>query len=184
MVMEDTKIIALYFERQETAIWETGNKYGVYLKSVAYNILRSFDDTEEIVDDTYLAAWNTIPPAEPRNLKHFLSRITRNLSFDRLDYKNAQKRYALFVELDECIPDRHNDMEVIWEAKEIGRVLNEFLQTLDRKTCAIFLARYYYAYSIKELAKQYGISERKVKYLLEKVRNSLRCTFEKEGVML
>ena len=88
------------------------------------------------------------------------------------------------MELDECIPDRQNDMESIWEAKEIGRVLNEFLQTLDRKTCAIFLARYYYAYSIKELAEQYGLPERRVKYLLEKTRNSLRRFFEKEGVTL
>lgn len=182
--MEDTEIITMYFERQETAILETENKYGAYLNTVAYNILRSFDDTEEIVDDTYMAAWNTIPPTKPRNLKHFLSRITRNLSFDRLDYKNAKKRYALFVELDECIPDGKNDIEIMWETKEIGRVLNEFLRSLDHKTCAIFLARYYYAYSVKEVAKQYGVSERQVKYLLKKVRNSLHYTFEKEGVML
>ena len=182
--MEDMEIITMYFERQENAIQETENKYGVYLNTVAYHILRSFDDTEEVVNDTYMAAWNTMPPTKPGNLKYFLSRITRNLSFDRLDYKNARKRNALFVELDECIPDRQNDMESVWEAKEIGRVLNEFLQTLDRKTCAIFLARYYYAYSIKELAEQYGLSERRVKYLLQKTRNSLRRIFEKEGVTL
>lgn len=182
--MEDTEIITMYFERRETAIQETENKYGAYLNTVAYRILRSFDDTEEVVDDTYMAAWNTMPPTRPGNLKHFLSRITRNLSFDRMDYKNAGKRQALFVELDECIPDKKNDMESIWETKEIGRVLDEFLQTLDRRTCAVFLARYYYAYSIKELAKQYGISERQVKYLLEKTRNSLRRIFEKEGVAL
>ncbi len=178
------EIITMYFERSENAIQETENKYGVYLNTVAYHILRSFDDTEEVVDDTYMAAWNTMPPTRPGNLKHFLSRITRNLSFDRLDYKNARKRHALFVELDECIPDRQNDMESIWEAKEIGRVLNEFLQTLDRRTCAVFLARYYYAYSVKDLAAQYGLSERRVKYLLEKTRNSLRRFFEKAGVTL
>lgn len=182
--MEDAKIIELYFARQENAIQETESKYGAYLNRVAYNILRSIDDTEEIVDDTYIAAWNAIPPSRPNSLKYFLSRITRNLSFDRLDYKHAGKRQALFVELDECIPDRKSDMETVWEAKEIGRVLNEFLQTLDHKTCAIFLARYYYAYSVKEVAKQYGISERRVKYLLEKSRKSLRCAFEKEGVVL
>jgi RNA polymerase sigma-70 factor (ECF subfamily) len=182
--MEDTEIVTMYFERRETAIQETENKYGVYLKAVAYHILRSFDDTEEVLDDTYMAAWNAIPPTKPENLKHFLSRITRNLSFDRLDYKNAGKRQALFVELDECIPDRQNDMETIWEAKEIGRVINNFLQTLDSKTCAVFLARYYYAYSVRELAEQYGISERRVKYLLEKTRKSLCRIFEKEGVTL
>lgn len=182
--MEDAKIIEMYFARQESAIRETESKYGAYLNTVAYNILRSISDTEEIVDDTYMAAWNTIPPSKPNNLKYFLSRITRNLSFDRLDYKYAGKRQALFVELDECISDRKSDMETVWEAKEIGRVLNEFLQTLDHKTCAIFLARYYYAYSVKEVAKQYGLSERRVKYLLEKSRKSLRCAFEKEGVVL
>lgn len=182
--MEDTEIITLYFERRETAILETENKYGVYLNAVAYHILRSFDDTEEVIDDTYMAAWNTMPPTKPENLKHFLSRITRNLSFDRLDYKNAKKRRALFVELDECIPDRQNDMESIWEAREIGRVINDFLKTLDRKTCAVFLARYYYAYSIKELAEQYALSDRQVKYLLSKTRNKLRSYFEKEGVVL
>lgn len=122
--MEDTEIIAMYFKRQETAIEETGNKYGNYLNSVAYRILCSFHDTEEVVNDTYMAAWNTIPPTKPTNLKHFLSRITRNLSFDRLDYKNANKRKASFVELDECIPDRKEDMDAIWETREIGRVLN------------------------------------------------------------
>lgn len=108
--MEDTEIITMYFERRESAIQETENKYGVYLNAVAYNILRSLDDTEEVVDDTYMAAWNTMPPTRPENLKHFLSRITRNLSFNKLDYKNAAKRHALFVELDECIPDRKKMM--------------------------------------------------------------------------
>lgn len=182
--MKDTEIITMYFERRESAIQETENKYGVYLNAVAYNILRSLDDTEEVVDDTYMAAWNTMPPTRPENLKHFLSRITRNLSFNRLDYKNAAKRHALFVELDECIPDRKNDVDTIWEAKEIGRVINDFLQTLDRKTCAVFLARYYYSYSIRELAEQYGLSDRQVKYLLSKTRNKLRSYFEKEGVVL
>ena len=182
--MEDTEIITMYFGRQETAIQETKNKYGAYLNVMAYNILHSLEDAEEVVDDTYMAAWNTMPPTKPKNLKYFLSRITRNLSFDRLDYKNARKRRALFVELDECIPDRQNDVELIWEAKEIGRIINDFLQILDRKTCAVFLARYYYAYSIKELAGQYALSERQVKYLLSKTRNKLRTYFEKEGVVL
>lgn len=182
--MEDKEIIAMYFERRETAIQETGNKYGAYLNTVAYHILRSYEDTEEVVDDTYMAAWSRMPPTIPGNLKHFLSRITRNLSFDRIDYRDAIKRRGMFVELDDCIPDRKNDMESIWEAKEIGRVLNEFLRMLDRKTCAVFLARYYYAYSIKELAGQYGISQRQVRYLLEKARKSLRRILEKEGVAL
>ncbi|MDE6128876.1 MAG: hypothetical protein K2G16_06760, partial [Lachnospiraceae bacterium] len=104
MDMEDSEIIELYFARSEMAIWKTDKKYGDYLHQVAYHILRSLCDTEEIINDTYMGAWKAIPPTKPDSLKHFLSRITRNLSFDRLDYLNAGKRHALFVEMDECIP--------------------------------------------------------------------------------
>ena len=182
--MEDSGIVELYFARSEMAIQETGRKYGAYLNSIAYNILRDLNDTEEVVNDTYMATWNAIPPTKPNNFKYFLSRITRNLSFDRLDYLNAGKRRALFVEMDECIPDRRNDVEEMWEAREIGIALNRFLQTLDRKTCAIFLARYYYAYSISEVAEQYALSARQVKYLLSRTRSELRTYFEKNGVMI
>ncbi len=182
--MEDAGIVELYFQRSEAAIRETGKKYDAYLNRVAYNILRSIRDTEEIVNDTYMAAWNAIPPTRPNNLKYFLVRIARNLSFDRLDYLNAGKRNALFVELNECIPDRRNDMEEMWEAREIGKVLNRFLKTLDRKSAAVFLARYFYGYSISELAEQYALSGRQVKYLLSKTRNRLKAYFEKEGVEL
>lgn len=182
--MEDTSIVELYFERSEMAIQETNRKYGVFLQRVAYNILRNLNDAEEIVNDTYMGAWRAIPPTRPNNLKHFLSRITRNLSFDRLDYRYAGKRCALLVELDDCIPDRKNDMEDIWEAREIGRVLNAFLETLDEKSCAVFLGRYYYSCSLHELAEQYTLSKRQVKYLLSKMRKQLRTCLEREGVAL
>ena len=182
--MDDSGIVELYLARSEAAIQETGKKYGAYLKQVAYNILRNLCDTEEVVNDTYMATWDAIPPTRPNNFKHFLSRITRNLSFNRLDYLNAGKRHALFVEMDECIPDRGKAVEDIWEAKEIGIVLNQFLRTLDRKTCAVFLARYYYSCSISEVAEQYGLSARQVKYLLAKTRSGLRRYFEKEGVVI
>lgn len=87
--MDDLEIIDLYFKRSETAVLETDRKYNAFLRRVAYNILRSLQDTEEIVNDTYMGAWNAIPPTRPDSLKHFLSRITRNLSFDRLDYLHA-----------------------------------------------------------------------------------------------
>ena len=182
--MEDSEIVELYFERSEVAVQETEKKYSAFLHQIAYNILRSLCDTEEIVNDTYMGAWNAIPPTKPNSLKHFLSRITRNLSFDRLDYLHARKRNALFVELDECIPDQQSDLDRLWEAKEIGRVLNGFLQTLDRQTCAVFLARYYYACSVKEIAEQYALSVRRVKYLLSKTRDQLRIALEKEGVVI
>lgn len=182
--MEDSEIVELYFARSETAVRETEKKYGVFLNRVVYNILQNFRDTEEILNDTYMGAWRAIPPTRPDNLKHFLSRIARNLSFDRLDYLNAGKRQALFVEMEECIPDRRHDPENLWEAKEIGRVLNRFLETLDNRSCAVFVARYYYACSISELAERYALSERQVKYLLSKTRKGLRACFEAEGVLL
>lgn len=182
--MEDSGIVELFFERSETAIEETDKKYGGFLQQVAYNILRDWNDSEEIVNDTYMGVWRAIPPTRPLNFKHFLSRIARNLSFDRLDYRTAGKRHALFVEMDECIPDRKNDMEQIWEAREIGRVLNLFLDSLDDKSCAVFLGRYYYSCTIEELSKQYLLSKRQVKYLLSKLRNSLRECFERGGVVI
>lgn len=182
--MNDAEIIELYFRRSESAVYETDRKYSRFLHQVAYNILRNLCDTEEIINDTYMGAWNAIPPTKPNSLKHFLSRITRNLCFKRLDYQNAGKRHALFMEMDECIPDPKNEPETQWEAKEIGQILNSFLKTLDDKSCAIFLARYYYSYSINEVAEQYYLSARRVKYLLAKMRNELRGCFEREGVII
>lgn len=182
--MEDSCIVALYLERSETAILETDRKYSAFLHQIAYNILRDFSDSDEIVNDTYMGAWNAIPPTKPGNFKHFLSRITRNLSFNRLEYRNAGKRQALFTEIDECIPDRKNDVEQLWESREIAKVLNTFLETLDQENCAIFLGRYYYACSIEELAKQYAFSSRQIKYKLSKLRSKLRDCLEQEGVIL
>jgi len=180
--MIDAKIIKLFFNRDEQAIRETEEKYGAYLYQVAYRILHNPEDAAEVVNDTYMAAWNAIPPERPDNMKYYLSRITRNRSLDFLDYRRAGKRHAICVELDACIPDRKHDPERIWEAKETGELLNRFLERLDAKTCAVFVARYYYAYSIKELAQRYGMTQRQVKYLLSKTRGRLKKYLEKEGV--
>lgn len=184
--MEDTQIIHLYFSRSESAIEETARKYGPYLNQVAYNILRCREDTEEIVGDTYFAAWNAIPPEKPRVLKHFLSRITRNLSFNRLDYITAKRRdphiCILLSELDACIPDRDGGVERHMEAKAIGKVLNRFLSSLEPEDCAVFLCRYYYSMTVPEIAQKYALSERNVKYRLSRLRQQLRKTLDKEGI--
>lgn len=182
--MDDTEIIDLYLKRSERAIGESADKYGRYLHRIIFTILNNDDDSEEILNDTYMGAWNAIPPAIPESLKYFLSRIARNLSLDRLDYLMAGKRRAVFAELDESVPDQGKNPEEIWETGEVGRVLNAFLGTLDRRTCAIFVARYYYAVSLKELSKRYAFSERQIKYMLEKTRKKLRKYLEKEGVTL
>ena len=119
--MEDTQIVALFFSRSEEAISETSKKYGSYLKTIACNILPSSEDAEEIINDVYLAAWDSIPPKRPSVLKYYLSRIVRNLCFKRVEYLTAEKRGGnadiLLSELEECIPDTCRNMEQILEKK-------------------------------------------------------------------
>ena len=183
--MEDTQIIALYLSRQEAAIGETAKKYGGYINQIAYNILRCREDTEEIAADTYLAAWNAIPPEIPRVLKHFLSRIARNLSFKRLEYLGAEKRGGnadlLLSELEECIPDPRRNPEEAVQAKQLAESVNRFLATLSAEDRGLFLCRYYYAMPAPQLAERFGISPRQVKYRLEKLRKALKKQLEKEG---
>lgn len=182
--MEDQEIIALFFGRSERALQETDRKYRPFLQTVVFRILRSQDDTEEILNDTYLGAWNAIPPERPQSLRHFLGKIARNLSFSRLDYRSAQKRSGILTELEECLPDPRGDAEQAMEAREIGRSLNRFLETLDGKNRAVFLGRYYYAMTAEELAKAYGLSRRQVKYSLTKTRQALRLHLCKEGIVI
>ncbi len=186
--MDDTEILSLYFSRSEQAIVETAGKYGAYLHKVAYNILRSHEDSEEIVSDACLAAWNVIPPQKPLVFKHFLSRITRNLSFDRLDYRSAKRRdphmVFLLSELDACLPDPGADVEIHLERKQTVALLNRFLGDLDKTDCAIFLCRYYYCMTISEIGGKYGLPDRSVKYRLSRMRQQLRKELSKEGIFV
>lgn len=184
--MEDTQIVALYEARSEEAIAQTSKKYGNYLRRIADNILPSCEDTEEVLNDVYLAAWNTIPPKRPPVLKYYLSRIVRNLCFKRLEYLTAEKRGGngdiLLSELEACIPDPCKDMEQVMEARELGQHLNRFLGTLTPDDRKLFLSRYYYAMTAPQLAQAYGCSVRQVKYRLEKLRKELKNALEKEGM--
>lgn len=186
--MEDTQIVALYEARSEEAISQTSKKYGNYLRRIAGNILPSCEDTEEVLNDVYLAAWNTIPPKRPPVLKYYLSRIVRNLCFKRLEYLTAEKRGGnadiLLSELEECIPDPCRNMEQVMEAKELGQHLNRFLGTLTGDDRKLFLSRYYYAMTAPQLAQTYGCSVRQVKYRLEKLRKELKNALEKEGMFV
>lgn len=186
--MQDSDIIALYFARAESAVAETAKKYGAYLNAVTYNILRSHEDAEECVADTYIAAWNAIPPACPHVLRHFLARIARSRACDRLDYLTARCRTSdaavRLDELSECVPDSSGSAEEAWELRRIGEVLNTFLATLDSADCAVFVSRYYYGRSIKETAARLGVTERRVKYRLARVRAALKEHLEREGVQL
>lgn len=185
--MEDSEIIDLYFARSELAIEETSKKYSHYLEAIANNILHRTEDTEEVVNDVYLAAWNTLPPNRPNVLKHYLSRIVRNLSFKRFEYLSAQKRSAdtelLLSELDECIPDDRRSPEDQVTAKELGACINRFLSTLPPEECSLFVSRFYYAATLEQLSAKYACSVRKIRYRLEKLRKAFRAYLQKEGVL-
>ena len=185
--MEDQKIIQLYWERSETAITGTHKKYGRYCHCIAYNILRNDEDAEECVNDTWLNTWNTIPPQRPRHLKAFLGKITHNLSLNRYEKLTSQKRGGgelplILDELSECIPSKQSDD--IAEDLAFKDLLNRFLDTLPPQDCKLFVRRYWYMCSTKELAKEYHISESKASVTLFRTRKKLRTYLEKEGVTL
>ncbi|MGI6743010.1 MAG: RNA polymerase sigma factor [Eubacteriales bacterium] len=186
--MEDSKIIELYWERSETAISETAKKYSRYCHSISFNILHNKEDAEECVNDTYLNAWNTIPPNRPNCLAAFLGKITRNLSLDKFKKYSAQKRgqgetAIALSELDEIIPSPASVEESINE-KELTALLDKFLEKLPKEKRIIFVRRYWYLMPIKTIAEQLSISESQVKSALFRIRNELKSYLEAEGVML
>lgn len=186
--MKDTEIMDLYWARDERAIHETQHRYGRYCYSIAYNILKDREDSDECVNDTWLRAWNVIPPRRPDRLELFLGTITRNLSFDKWKGKHAMKRGSGGVtvaldELVECVPDRHNTEEEV-EAAELERLINSFLHSLPERECNVFLRRYWYVEEYSEIAKRYGIKLNTVKTILFRTRARLKDFLEKEGVTL
>ena len=186
--MKDTEIIDLYWTRNERAVTETQATYGKYCYSIAFHILHGKEDAEECVNDTWMRAWNAIPPARPARLSLFLGTITRNLSFDRWKQKNALKRgngemEATLDELAECIPDKSNTEETV-EQKELERQINLFLGTLQERERNVFLRRYWYAEEYSEIAGRYGMKLNTVKTTLFRVRGKLKAYLEQEGVVL
>ena len=181
--MNDSAIIQLYWVRSEQAISATEKKYGRYCHSIAYNILRNTQDAEECTNDTWLHTWNAIPPQRPTRFKSFLGRITRNLSLNRYEKQNAQKRGSgeltlILDELAECIPSG-NSLE---DTAAIKDLLNRFLDILPEKSCRLFVRRYWYAASVKELAREFHMTENQVGVTLYRTREVLRSYLEKEGV--
>lgn len=186
--VEDEQIIDLYFKRDELAISETDAKYGKYCFVIANNILSSKEDSKECVNDTYLRAWNSIPPKKPGVLKTFLGKITRNLSLNLYEKQNAQKRGSgclpdVIDELDYCVPSNFNIDDLI-DGKELENLLNKFLGELSAESRKIFMQRYWYISPVSEIAKRFGMGESKVKMSLLRSRDKLRKILEKEGVSL
>lgn len=187
-MLDDARIIELFWERSETAVAETEEKYGKYCRYIAYGILRDKAETEECVNDTWLSAWNSIPPTRPNKLSAFLGRITRNLSLNRRDKRLAKKRgggrTALVLdELAECIPAPKNADRVV-ENIALTDALNRFLKSLTEEKRRIFLRRYWYMSPVKEIADEYGLTESKVKMTLLRTREELKAFLEKEEIYL
>ncbi len=185
--MEDERLIELFWNRSEIAIQETSYKYGSYLQRISMNILRSSEDAQECVNDTYFKVWNSIPPQRPNLFQSWIGRIARNISLDRYKRDHAAKRGGngvdiLLSELEGCIPSQAYGNES--DDGEITEILNEFLKDLKQETRVIFMRRYWYGDSINEIAIRLGWKESKVKSSLYRSRNLLRRCLEKGGIVL
>ena len=186
--MTDEKIVALYWARAEDAIAETEKRYGRYIRYITYNILLDHNDSEEITNDTYLKAWNTIPPAKPDQLKTYLGRIARQLSINRLEAEHAKKRnngqYQLAMEeLEECIPDPSEDSDLAQQTA-LRDSINHFLRALPVEQRRVFLKRYWYMCSVSQISNELSISESKTKSMLMRTREKLKQHLNKEGFYL
>ena len=178
--MEDERIVSLYWERDESAIQRTEEKYGRYCYAIAYNILHSREDADECVNDTWLRAWTSIPPARPAYLQQFLGGITRHISLDK--YRSNQ-RNAITVAIDE-LGDVVNDEPSVptqAEMREMMLAIDRFLWSLPARECNVFIRRYYHFDEIKDIAKRYKLTQSNIKTILSRTRAKLRTYLEKEG---
>lgn len=185
--MDDKAIVDLYWKRSEQAISETDHKYGGYCFSVAYNVLNNREDSEECVSDTYLAAWENLPPHRPAVLITFLGKLTRRISISRWRQLNAYKRgggeiILALDELDECVADPR-DVEGQYLRKEAAQCFNRFLDALPQMERDVFLRRYFLLDPVKDIATNFGFSESKVKVMLRRTREKLRSTLKKEKLL-
>ncbi len=183
--MQDAEIVELYWNREESAITETQNKYGRYLAKIAYNVLADFEDSKESVNDTYLAAWNSIPPHRPNVLSVYLGKLTRRISIDIFRKRNREKRkaseYALSLdELSECISLGDGPEEVL-DSKLLADAINKFLRNISEDARNAFIGRYYFLDPLKTVAGYCGMSEAKAKSLLFRTRCGLKEYLKKEG---
>lgn len=183
--MTDEKIIDLFFERSEQAISELSKRHGGAVERVAFNILGSAEDAKECVNDTWLGAWNSIPPNRPAPLRTYVCKIARNLATKRYHADRAKKRssqYDLALdELEECLPDR-GSIEDAAAAKELAEIINAFLDTLTYEDRFLFMRRFWYADSLSDIAAMAGMSYNNAAVRLHRTKEKLRRILEKEGV--
>ena len=186
--MEDEKIVGLYWARDEAAIYETDRKYGRYLTKIAQNVLADLEDSRESVNDTYYAAWNSIPPQRPAVLTTYLGKLTRRISIDILRKRTRQKRggseYALSLSELEGTLSAGNTTEDAMDEKLLGEAISNFLRTLSPAARNTFIGRYYFMDPLAEVARYCGMSESKAKSMLFRTRNKLKEYLLKEGFAL
>lgn len=183
--MQDDQIIALYFQRNESAIYETSDKYGAYCAKIANSILNDPEDTEECVSDVWLRTWNAIPPQRPGRLRPFLAKITRNLAFNRYKARSAEKRGGgamelVLDELAECLPAEET-VEQVLEGRELEELIRRFLKGCSPRDRDVFLRRYFFVESVQEIARRYRLRESNVLVILSRTRQKLKDFLNKEG---
>ena len=183
--MHDNEIVKLYFDRDERAIEATSEKYGAYCFKVAFNIVALHEDAEECVNDTWLSAWNSMPPKKPDILKYFLAKITRSKAIDRWKLHHAKKRGGeetalVLEELEECVPGGSDPEEEVLAA-ELAKSINDFLRGLSVRERQLFVRRYFFAEPLDELSRKSGMSSNNVSVSLHRTRKKLKDCLEKEG---
>ena len=186
--MNDSQIVALFFDRDQRAIEETAARYGNYCYSIVHNILNNREDAEEAVSDTYLALWDAIPPHKPTVLRTFLGKIARRTALKQWEKMRTQKRgcgeVALALEeLSEYLSDGTTPETAI-QAAELTQILNAFLRKLTKEERPVFVCRYWYLDSIADIAARFGFSQSKIKSMLARTRIKLRAALTKEGIAL
>lgn len=185
--MDDRSIVDLYLQRDETAVKETQTKYGSFCYTIANNILSIHEDAEECVNDTLASAWNKIPPIIPKSLKAFLGKLVRDISLSRYRANHAQKRYGglevMLDELEECIPSEFDVQEKL-DQQNLDDLINDWLGSLSHVDRVLFIKRYYYGETVKNLAKLQVCTENQMAQRMLKLRNSLKSFLISKGVSI
>ena len=186
--MDDSQILELYWERNPDAVLQTDRKYGLYCRQVSFNILRSREDAEECVNDSWLKAWHSIPPTKPRHLRAYLAKLTRNVSLDRWDQLQAQKRGGgrtalLLSELSDCIPAA-GTVEQALEDRAISAAVSAWLRQQNPRNRVAFVRRYWYADSLTDIVQMTNMSYSSISVRLHRTKNKLKNLLAKEGVLV
>lgn len=187
-VISDDKIVDMYWRKEENAIKETDKKYGQFLYRIAYNILHDSCDSDECKNDTYLSTWNSIPPTRPNVFPAFLVQIMRHIAINRYKEKNRQKRIPseLTVSMEEMteILQSNESIDDYYNAKEVGKIISNYVRTLSERGQYIFIGRFYRSESVERLSEELSISIKTVYRELDKIKCGLKVYLEKNGVCI